>query len=205
MIIPIHWSSRMTVTSMVLVMTVAVACGSGELVGSPPASATVNPPGRTVSPADTTVLSPEPTPSPTPTEVPTPDPFEAANREAYTDAAGTAVAIIRQSALVLSGLGLQLSGKETIPVSTRSTVEAARDTIQLALDSIAEIPPPAGLEPLAASIVKSATGYMVSANVILEHADGVEFDFFDFQRPFSVGGEEFHETGALLTEARIAR
>ncbi len=205
MIIPIRWRGRTMVMSIVLVMAIAVACGSDEVASEASGSATVSPPTSTVGPADTVVPSPDPIPSPTPTQVPTPDPIEAANRAAYTDAAGTAVDIIRQSALVLSGLGLQLSGKETIPASTRSTVEAARDTIQLVLDSIAEIPVPAGLEPLANSINKSAADYMVSANVILDHQDGVEFDFFDFQRPFSMGGDEFHETGALLTEARIAR
>ncbi|MCH7739934.1 MAG: hypothetical protein IIC93_07290 [Chloroflexi bacterium] len=203
--IMIRWSTRLTVTSVMLVMAIAVACGSGEATSSAPAPATLNPPGSTVSPADTAVSSPEPTPFPTPTEVPTPDPIDAVNREAYTDAAGTAVVIIRQSALVLSGLGLQLSGKETIPASTRSTVEVARDTIQLALDSMAEIPVPAGLEPLAETINASASHYIVSANVILDHTDGIAFDFFDFQRPFSMGGENFHAAGSLLGDAKTAR
>ncbi len=204
-IITIRWSTRLTVTSVILVMVIAVACGSDDVASNVPAPATVDPPGSTVSPADTAVPSPEPTPSPTPTEVPTPDPIDAVNREAFTDAAGTAVEIIRQSALVLSGLGLQLSGKESIPASTRSTVEIARDTIQLALDSMAEIPVPAGLEPLAESINVSASHYIVSANVILDHTDGMAFDFFDFQEPFSKGGENFHAAGGLLSDARAER
>ncbi len=203
--IAIRWSTRLTVTSIMLVMAIAVACGSDDVASNAPAPATVDPPGSTVSPDDTAVPSPEPTPSPTPTELPTPDPIDAANREAYTNAAGTAVDIIRQSALVLSGLGLQLSGKETIPPSTRSTVEIARDTIQLALDSIAEIPVPAGLEPLAESIDVSASHYIASANVILDHTDGIAFDFFDFQEPFQMGGHNFHEASGLLTDARTAR
>lgn len=200
--IMIRWSTRLTVTSVMLVMAIAVACGSGEVVSEVPARATLDPPGSTVSQGDTAVQSPDPTPSPTPTEVPTPDPIDAANREAYTDAAGTAVDIIRQSALILSGLGLQLSGKESIPASTRSTVAIARDTIQLALDSMAGIPVPAGLEPLAESITVSASHYIVSANVILGHTDGIAFDFFDFQRPFGMGGENFHAAGGLLSDAR---
>lgn len=203
--ITIRWSTRLTVTSVILVMAIAVACGSGDVASNPPAPATVDPPGSAVSTDDTAVPSPEPTPSPTPAEVPTPDPIDVVNREAYTDAAGTAVDIIRQSALVLSGLGLQISGKETIPASTRSTVEVARDTIQLALDSMAEIPVPAGLEPLAESINASASHYIVSANVILDHTDGAAFDFFDFQRPFSMGGHNFHAAGGLLSDARTAR
>ena len=83
-------------------------------------------------------------------------------------------------------------------------MEAARDTIQLSLDLMAKIPVPAGLEPLAESISKSATHYMVSANIILDHADGVAFDFFDFQRPFSMGGENFHAAGGLRSDARTA-
>lgn len=203
--ITIRWSTRLTVMSVILVLAIAIACGSDGVASNGPAPATVDPPGSTVSTDDTAVPSPEPTLTPAPAEVPTPDPIDVVNREAYTDAAGTAVDIIRQSALVLSGLGLQLSGKETIPASTRSTVEVARDTIQLALDSMAEILVPAGLEPLAESINESASHYIVSANVILDHRDGIAFDFFDFQRPFSMGGHNFHAAGSLLGEAKTAR
>lgn len=189
--------------AIALFAVVATACGSDQNPGAAPATAV-----STARPAD------QPTPTierpTTPAVQPTPTPGdqsslseeEIAARIKYRGNAGRAIDLISRTAQLLSGIGLGVSRAGDGPVETTEVVRAAIGSFDLARSVLEEEPVPDGLEELHTAILDSIRFYSEAAQTLIEMSESGEFDFFTFQQPFQKGGENFHEAGRLLGEAR---
>ncbi len=147
------------------------------------------------------------TPSPSPAVLPTAaadEPLsdqESAARANYLQNASRAIDLIGRTARLLGSIGIEASGVGGGPNDTKNLAEAAIGSFDLAKLSLDADPVPEGLEELHASILASLRFYSEAAQKLLDVSERGEFDFFEFQRPFETGGENFHEAGRLLAES----
>lgn len=189
--------------AMALVALVAAACGSDQDPGAAPATAVPSSqPADQTSPTIERPTTSAVQPTPTSSDRSSLSEEESSARIKYRGNAGRAIDLISRTAQLLSGIGLGVSRAGDGPVEARNVAQAAIGSFDLAKSILEQEPVPEGLEELHAAVLDSIRFYSEAAQVLIDTSEAEEFDFFVFQEPFQKGGENFHEAGRLLGEAR---
>ncbi len=126
---------------------------------------------------------------------------ESEARANYLESASRAIDLIGRTAQLLASIGLDASRAGDELINTKNLAGAAIGSFDLAKQNLDAEPVPAGLEELHTAILTSLRFYSEAARKLLDIPETGEFDFFEFQRPFQTGGENFHEAGRLLADS----
>lgn len=126
---------------------------------------------------------------------------ESTARANYLQNASRVIDLVGRTAQLLGGIGLHTSLSGNDLINTKNLAGAAIGSFDLAKQNLDAEPVPEGMEELHSAILTSLRFYGEAAQKLLDIPETGEFDFFEFQRPFQTGGENFHEAGRLLVDS----
>ena len=190
---PVRWRKRLLILgASAAVAVAAIACGI-DAANDPTPVVTSTVTAETPLPSST-VLPPAETGEQLSGQ-------ESTARANYLENANRVIDLVGRTAQLLGsiGLGTSLGGNELI--NTKNLAGAAIGSFDLAKQTLEAEPVPEGLEELHNAILTSLRFYSDAAQKLLDIPETGEFDFFEFQRPFQTGGENFHEAGRLLVDS----
>ncbi len=191
----------LSVAAAPVLVLVAIACGSDATVitstSTGPAAAEL----ATGTPSEQSDSTSGTAPSVAPggdESIPA-DPVE---RQAYLDTVQRMMDVISPTARMLGGLAIQISTAEDGAPGFVAQARVSKDTVALALDTIAALDPPADLEELHSTILESISSYLDASDVLVSDSEFTFDAYSEFQSLMSQAGGQFHDASSLLADAQ---